>query len=173
VYEDYIREDLSCRVFVDYEVFMKQVLHVPGNWRTLWRQAIEAVTTDKGFTRQYERYCEMCGKANTAEKEFYSPLVEMANAVLEVVSQGKFKCIPSERRQYYCATDLTHLKGGVMDKKNLCPDIILMDQNRKRPSGPKDNFVYWANPLHVLEVKPHDSVLCDGANMPHLIVDGE
>ena len=172
-YEDYIREDLGCRVFVDYEVFIKQVLHVPEKWRTMWGGAIRAIAADKEFNRHYQEYCEMCNTVGTPEKAFYSPLMETANAVLEVVSRSKFKHIPSEEHQYYCVTDVKHLKGGVMDKKSLCPDIVLMHKNRPPPSNPKDEFVYWANPLHVLEVKPHDNALCDGENMPHLIVDGE
>jgi len=172
-HEDYIREDLGCWVFVDYEVFMKQVLHVPDDWRTLWRRAIKAVTANKEFDRHYQKYCKMCNKGKTPEKAFYSPLMETANAVLEVVSWSKFKYIPSEKRQYYCVTDLTRLRGRVMNKRSLCPDKILMYQNRTPPSNPKDGFVYWPNPLHILEVKPYDNALCNGENMPHLIVDGE
>ena len=172
-YEDYIREDLGCRVFVDYEVFMKQVLHVPEKWRTMWGRAIKAITADEEFKRHYKKYCDMCKEGMTPEKAFYSPLMETANAVLEVVSRSKFKHIPSEKRRYYCVTDVTHLKGGVMDRRGLCPDIVLMHKNRTPPSNPKDEFVYWATPLHVLEVKPYDNALCDGANIPHLIVDGE
>jgi len=36
-YEEYTRGDLCCRVFVDYEVFMKHVLHVPNDWETKWK----------------------------------------------------------------------------------------------------------------------------------------
>jgi len=172
-YEDYIREDLGCRVFVDYEVFMKQVLHVPDDWKTRWGPAIDAVKADGEFKRHHEQYCKMCNEGMTPEKEFYSPLMETANAVLEVVSRSNFNHIPSERRQYYCVSDPSHLRGGVMSKKNLCPDIVLLHKNRTPPEDTKEKLVYWANPLHVLEVKPYDNAICDGARMPHLIVDGE
>ena len=172
-YEDYIREDLGCRVFVDYEVFMKQVLHVPDDWKTRWRPAIDAVKADGEFDRHHKQYCDMCNEGMTPEKAFYSPLMETANAVLEVVSRSNFNHIPSERRQYYCVSDPNHLRGGVMSKKNLCPDIVLLHKNRTPPKDTKEKLVYWANPLHVLEVKPYDNVICDGAHMPHLIVDGE
>ena len=172
-YEDYIREDLGCRVFVDYEVFMKKVLHVPDNWKTRWKRAIEAIKADGEFNRHYKEYCEMCEKGDTPEKAFYPTLMETANAVLGVVSRSSFKHIPSEKRQYYCVSNLSHLRGGMMNKRSLCPDIILLHKNRTPPSDTKEKLIYWANPLHVLEVKPYDNALCDGTNMPQLIVDSE
>ena len=84
-YEDYIREDLSCRVFVDFEVFMKRVLHVPDDWETRWGPAIDAVKASTRFNKHHKDYCELCEESGTLEKNFYPALMETANAVLDVV----------------------------------------------------------------------------------------
>jgi len=96
-YEQYIREDLSCRVFVDFEVFMKDVLHVPEDWKTLWSPAIDAVKTDANFNKHHKKFCGLCEEGGTLEKNFYPPLMETANAVLEVVHGSSFEGIPSEK----------------------------------------------------------------------------
>lgn len=173
-YEDYIREDLNCRVFVDFEVFMKYVLHVPDDWGTRWRRAINAVKADAEFNENHEKYCKLCEKEGTLEKDFYPPLVDTANAVLKVVSQPRFKRIPPGTPQYYHINHPHHIKGGVMNKRNLSPDLVLLHKNRPHPASPGAvKSLHWANPLHVLEVKPYDNALCDGRNMPRLIVGGK
>ena len=171
-YEDYIREDLGCRVFVDYEVFMKRVLHVPDDWRTRWGPAIEAIKADMRFNEYHESYCSVCDDTGTLEKNFYPVLMKTANAVLGVVSRTNFKGIPSGWRQYYHISNRNHLKGGVMNKKGLSPDLVLLHRDRPRPR-PGANSIHWANPLQVLEVKPYDNALCDGSTIPRLYSDGE
>ena len=170
-YEDYIREDLSCRVFVDFEVFMKSVLHVPDDWKTRWGPAIDAVKADAKFTEHYKEYCGLCEEGGTLEKDFYPPLMETANAVLEVLSQSNFNDIPSKKRQYYHVNDPNHIKGGVMSKSGLSPDPILLHKNHPHPNSKRS--LHWANPLHVLEVKPYNNALCDGNTIPRLVIDGK
>ena len=168
-YEEYVREDLRCRVFVDYEVFIKYVLHVPADWKTKWGPALDAVKADAKFKEHHENYCGLCDGQGAREENFYPPLVDTANAVLDVISRSNFDDIPSEQRQYYRVNHLNHIMGGVMNKKNLSPDLVLLDKNF--PNTNKS--LHWANPLHVLEVKPHDNAICDGKNMPRLVVDGK
>ena len=168
-YEGYIREDLTSRVFVDFEVFMKSVLHVPDDWETRWERAIEEVKADPEFNEHHTTYCGVCNQAGTREDLLYPPLMNTANAVLGVLSRSGFDGIPSGPRQYYHINDPHRLKGGVMNKNHLSPDLVLLHQSRARPEGP----LHWANPLHVLEVKPYDNALCDGKNMPRLVVDGK
>jgi len=173
-YEDYIYEDLSCRVFVDYEVFMKHVLHVPDDWKIRWGLATEAFKPDQRRLRKYHKnYCGLCGESGTLEKDFYPVLMDTANAVLEVLSQRNFKGIPSEKRQYYYVSDPEYLRGGVMSKKNLAPDIVLLHKDRVPPRLGVSTMLHWANPLHILEVKPYDNVLCDGNNILRLVVGGK
>jgi len=50
-YDDCIHEDLTSRVFVDFEVFIKRFLHAPDDWKTLWGPAIDAVKVDSAFNK--------------------------------------------------------------------------------------------------------------------------
>lgn len=172
-YEDYIREDLYSRVFVDFEVFLKRVLHVPDDWATRWRLAIDMVKANTDFKTYHEDYCRLSEKSGTLEKDFYPVFTKMANTILGVVTRDNFEGIPSERRQYYHTNHPYRLKGGVMDKKSLSPDLVLLHEKRPPPSAKVKKTFHWANPLHVLEVKPYDNALCDGRNMPRLVVDGQ
>ena len=122
-YEECVWEDLSCRVFVDNEVFMKYVLHLPTDWRTKWAPVIDAVNTNANFEGHHEACRGLCDEKGTVEKDFYQPLVKTANAVLEVISRSK--------------------------------------------------SLHWANPLHVLEVNSYGNAICDGGDMPKLVVDGK
>ena len=172
-YEDHIRRDLDCRVFVDFEVFMKRVLHVPDDWRTRWGPAIDAVKADAKFNKQHERYCALCEEGGTLEKELSADLTETANAVLEVLSRSDFKGIPLEERQHYRVSDSTHLEGGVMEKENLSPDLILLNEDRSVPCPKKTKSARRVNPLHTLDVNPRGNALCDGRNIPRFAVDGK
>lgn len=171
-YDGYIREDLSCRVFVDYEVFLQYVLHVPEDWETKWGPALDAVKADANFKKHHEEYCGLCNRSGVVkERMFYLPLVEMANAVLDVVSRSNFDDISPDKRQYYHVNEPNHVKGGVMNKRGLSPDLVVLDEGRSRPE--EKESLHWANPLHVLEVKPHGNAICDGKSMPRLIVKGK
>jgi len=57
-YEEHVRDDLRRRVLVDYEVFMKYVLHVPEDWETKWRPALDAVKADANFKKCHESYSD-------------------------------------------------------------------------------------------------------------------
>jgi len=142
--EEHVRKDLRRRVFVDYDVFMKYVLHVPEDWETKWRPPLDVVKADANFNKYYENYCGLCGGNGALEqKNFYPPLTEMANAVLDVVvSQSDFDNIPN------------------------------IDKNHPRPGPDANKSLHRANPLHVFDVKPRYIVLCDGRDMPRLVVNG-
>ena len=170
-YDNYIREDLNSRVFVDFEVFLKSVLHAPNDWKTQWNPAIEKVKTNENFKAHHKKYCQQCEEVGALETMFYRPLADTANAVLDVVSWPEFKDISdSGNPQYYQVYNKKSLRGGVMSKKNLSPDLVVLHKDLKPVPGKN---LRWANALHVLEVKPSDAAICDGMNMPRLIVDGK
>ena len=52
--DEYVHQDIKNRVSVDFEVFMKSILHVPQDWRIRWSQAIEAIRTDPKFKQYHE-----------------------------------------------------------------------------------------------------------------------
>ena len=171
-YDEHIREDLGSRVFVDFEVFLKNVLHVPDDWRDQWKSAIDAVKEDQNFIKHHNDYCNRCNDFNSVERAFYEPLIETANAVLAVVtdSNNKFDNISSNVPQRYHVNDPDKLRGGIFNKAHLSPDVIALHESCGRAEGEE---LHWANPLHVLEVKPFDNALCDGTTIPRLVVDGE
>jgi len=167
-YDDYIREDLNSRVFVDFEVFLKSVLHVPPDWKSKWKATIDAVKADDKFVAHHGEYCCQCGICGSLEKLFYEPLMKTTNAVLDTVAL----CNPngvSGNPQYYRVNSETTLRGGVMNKHSLAPDLVVLHEQVSSYTGD----LHWANALHVLEVKPHDGAICDGEKLPRLVVDGE
>ena len=166
-YDNYVREDLKSRVFVDFEVFMKYVLHAPHDWDTRWKSAIEAIEADPDFKTHHGEYCKRC-ESETQEKQFYKPLMETANAALHVLSH--FPNLSPGIPKRYHVNDPMKVQGGVMNKTGLSPDLVVLHKDCTPSEG---GNIHWANPLHVLEVKPFDSAICDGANMPRLVVDGK
>jgi len=170
-YEDYIHEDVSCRVFVDFEVFMKHVLHVPDDWKTRWRPAIDAIKADATFSEHHEKYCGLCEEKGMLEENFYPRLMEMTDAALNVIFRADFEGIPSEGHQYHPINHPNHAKGGIMNEKGFFPDLILAQEGRCRPDA--RGSLHLANPLRVLGTKSCDNALCDGMNVPRLVVDGK
>lgn len=149
-YDEYIREDLKSRVFVDFEVFLKSALHVPSDWKTLWGPAIEAVKGDNTFMESIQDYYGQCNKPGPHQSTFYKPLMSTTNAVLDVISKTKFDDI-SGTPQHYRVNDPKKLRDGVMDR--VAP--------------------LWEIPLRILEVNSYNGCMCDGKTLPRLVVDGK
>ncbi|KAF9789790.1 hypothetical protein BJ322DRAFT_1105650 [Thelephora terrestris] len=176
-YDNYISEDLKKRVFVDFEIFLQSALHVPRDWRTLWGPAIEAVKVNEEFRKGKKEYCKQCEDGGPTEKPFYKPLMDTANAVLDVVSASKFDGI-SGTPQYYHVNDRGKLQGGVINNSDLSPDLVVLhkgcqatedSQTTGELRPPKE--IHWANALHVLEVKSRNTAICDGDHIPRLIIN--
>ena len=135
-YDDLIHEELYNRVFVDFEAFMKTVLHVPADWKDVWGPAIAAVKTNEIFTKFYTQYRQKCDHSGLHKKTFYTPFVDTISAVLDALS------------------------GSGIVPHQAC-----------RP--PNESDLQWTNPLHIIEVKPYGSAICNGENIRRLIVKGE
>jgi len=168
-YEEYVDEDLKYRVFVDFEVFMKTVLHVPEDWNSQWKEVMEVVEADPEFRKHYTKYRGYCDDRISQEALFYEPLAEMANAVLDVWSRSESRGTDRGMPQIYRVNSTTKLQGGIFNKANLSPDLVVLHKD----CVPKPDTLHWANALHVLEVKPHGGAICDGKGMPKLVVNGE
>jgi hypothetical protein len=169
-YDDYVREDLKSRVFVDFDVLLKSVLHAPDDWKTRWGPAIEAVKADQEFAKLHEEYCKYCEDGNLKEDQFYEPLKETTNAILAVLTRSPFDAMSFGIPQYLHVNDPKRLRGGVFSKANLTPDLITL---HKECHPSKGKTLHWANPLHILEVKRSDNSISDGTGMPNLVVDGK
>ena len=168
-YDEYIREDLGSRVFVNFEVFMTSVLHVPEDWRTTWGPAIEAVKTDSGFKKNLKWYYGRCSDPDAAEVSFYTFLIRTANAALSVLPRFTTSDTPAGIPQYYHTNDPKKLRGGVINLSNLSPDITVLHKD----CHPSERNLHWANPLHILEVKPYDDAICDGLDVPRMLAKGK
>ena len=183
--EQYIIQDFERhRVFVDIEVFMKRVLHVPENWKKLWGPTIRRIKQDAPFSIAHLNYTHKCETRGIEECEFYGPLVDMGNAILDVSSTAKSprnnnKSTKPRTPQSYLVNDPQKVLCGVMN--NLSPDIVAVHKHllsrilpeEREKQYLKKSILTWAQPLHALEVKPWDNALVDGSCMPRLKVDGE
>jgi hypothetical protein len=96
--------------------------------------------------------------------------VETANAAIRVLSPPPSSDTPTRVRQYYHVNDPKKLRGGVINVTGLSPDIVVLHEGC-RPS--KRRNLHWANTLHILEVKPYDNAICDGKDVPRLLVNGK
>jgi len=144
--EDILREFEYHRVSVDIDVFMEHVLHVPENWRELWRRTIMRIKRDETSLIScwdHRRECEIQG---AEESKFYRPLVDMANAVLDFLAKDS-------------------LDESV---KLRTPQRYLRNNPKKiHPEGPN---LAWAEPL---QVELSDDALDDGSWIPRSKVNGE
>ena len=169
-YDDYVREDLNSRVFVDFGVFIKTVLHAPADWETKWKRVIDAVKEDTGFKKHHSKYRGLCDTYGGQEVKFYEPLVNTIKSILEVAFRPGNLDGSSGTPQHYIVNDPMRLRGGVINNKNLSPDLVAL-HSVFRGAGVRE--LHWANALQVLEVKPFDAALCEGQNMPRLMVDSK
>jgi len=178
-YEEYIVQDFERhRVFVDIDVFMKDVLHIPEDWKELWNKGITRVKLDQRFEEPALKYTGLCEAPGTLEEAFYKPLVEMVNAILTICESSPKGPRPLTR-QRYLRNDPSPVLGGMMN--DLRPDVVAvhhdsflhLDQHDREQAVVGRSNIMWAQPLQVLEVKPWDNALVDGTCMPRLKVDGE
>ena len=174
-YEEYIVQDFERhRVFIDIDVFMENVLHVPNDWRETWADAIAKVKADGPFKIAHIRYSRLCDTSGAPERDFYEPLVSMTNAILKSC-QSQVSVMP-RTPQRYLVNDPKRVSCGIID--DLSPDIVavhggfLPDTDVTEDLAKKPRMT-WAHPLQVLEVKPWDNALVDGSCMPRLMVNGK
>ena len=179
-YEEYIIRDFERhRVFVDIDVFMTRVLHVPENWRELWGRTIRRVKRDSVFSTALWDYARRCGTQAATEQKFYKPLVDMGNAILDFSESSPDDSVKPRTPQRYLRNDPRKVLCGVIN--NLSPDVVAAHDNFLPHIRPEERETWRlkksnltsAQPLQALEVKPWDSALVDGSCMPRLKVNGE
>ena len=180
-YEKYIYQDFKRhRVFVGIEPFMKSVLHVPEDWEREWGPTIELIKRNPKFVAAHLEYDNRCKARGGREDEFYKPLVDMGNAILDFTdSPSSDQCVKPTIRQRYLRNDPRGVLGGVMN--SLSPDLVAVHREFLSHISPQEresnclstSNLTWAQPLQVLEVKPWGNALTDGSGMPRLKVNGE
>ena len=179
-YEEFLTQDFERhRVFVDIDVFMERVLHVPSNWKEEWGSTIEAVKGDQLFNAAFQDYSKMC-QDGVLEVKYYQPLVKIANAVFKVTESSPNKSSKPVTQLQYFTNDPKRIDGGVI-AYGQSPDIVAVHKNflpRMHPEEVENGCLdrtrlTWTQPLQLLEVKPLNGALVDGSYMPRLLVNGE
>ena len=180
-YEQYIAQDYDRhRVFIDNEVFMRCVLHVPDNWRELWGSTIEKVKNYQLFSDAHKLYTGLCETPSVLEAALYQPLVKMANAIFHVTDSPEAdESVKPRTPLRYLRNDPGRLFGGIMPE--LSPDIVAvhkdflshLSQDEREAHQLKESRLTWAQPLQMLEVKPSGNTLISGSCMPRLKTEGE
>jgi len=179
-YEEYIIQDFeNHRVFVDIDVFMKHVLHVPDDWKEQWGRTIRRIKRDGNFSIAYLEYSRECEIPGAGETRFYKPLVDMTNAILDFSAEDQDESVMLRTPQRYLRNDPRKVRDGVISE--LTPDIVAVHDELLADTQPEElgewnlerSNLTWAQPLQVLEVKPSDGALVDGSCMPRLKVNGE
>ena len=67
-YKQYITQDFESHwVFVDIEVFMKNVLHIPDNWKELWGPTINRIKSRPDFLMAHLDYSRQCDTESLKE----------------------------------------------------------------------------------------------------------
>ena len=175
-YDQYIVRDFEhYRVFVDIDVFMKHVLHVPENWKELWGPIIKRIKCDSVFLTALCDYSRRCGTQEVQEQIFYKPLVDMGNVILSFSEPSSDDTIKPQISQRH----LTNDPKRVM--KNLPPDIVAVRDGfllhilsgEDEEWRLEDPNLTPAQPFQMQEAKPQCDALVDGSCMPRLKVDGK
>lgn len=177
-YERYIAQDFARnRVFVDIDVFMTHVLHVPADWEVSWARTIRRIKRDPAFHTAHWSFTRECGTQGVPEWRLYKPLVDMTNIIVGLSSD----VLPAKSgtRVHYLRNDPHGILHGLMN--DLKPDIVavhddffprLRSEEREQSRITKTKLT-WAQPLQLLEVKPFDCALVDGSCMPRLKMNGK
>jgi hypothetical protein len=124
---------------------MKHVLHVPNDWKYAWGPTIETVKADSGFKKHHGEYRKLCNRFGTHEKLPHKSLMNIAKAVLDVLSRSTVGDISPKT------------PDNVVNQK--CPRLSKEDQQK--------------NILHILGVDPDGGALCNGMGVSRLVVGGE
>jgi hypothetical protein len=179
-YEEYIAQDYDRhRVFVDIEDFMRCVLHVPDDWKEVWKKTIQKVVVHPPFCLARAEYSHLC-QTGALEVKLYKPLVDMVNAIFGITeSPESDESVKPVTPLRYFRGNSKGVLGGIMPE--LSPDVIAVHKDflsHIPPDEQKDwalgaPRLTWAQPMQILEVKPSGSTLINGSAMPRLKVNGE
>ena len=179
-YEQYIVEEFECHgVFVDIDVFMKHVLHIPEDWGVSWARTIRQIKRDPRFlTAQWDLTRQGGTRGGHGEK-FYKPLVDMTNTIIKFSEMLPDDSVEPRTRVRYLRNDPKKILHG--SAQDLSPDIVaVQDSFLSRLSSREQSEQHLrttdltrAQPPHTLEVEPIDYALVDGYRMPRLKVNGK
>jgi hypothetical protein len=166
-------------VFVDIDDFMKCVLHVPDDWKKVWRKTIRKVVLHQPFCVARTEYSRLC-QEGALEVHLYKPLVDMVNAIFGITELPESdESVKPKTPQRYFRGNSKGVLGGIMPE--LSPDVIAVHKDflSHIPLDEQEDWALgaprltWAQPMQILEVKPSGNTLINGSAMPRLKVNGE
>ena len=129
-YKRFIEQDLwHHRVFVGMEDFMKHVLHIPDDWMMQWGPIIEEIKANKPFEVHHGSYHAQCETQGSQETNFYEPLVNMVNAILQVTQKSTEQSVKPVTPQRYVRNDPKKIMCGILDEAGLSPDIVAVNES--------------------------------------------
>lgn len=170
-YRGYISRALRThRVFVDIEVFMKRVLHVPDNWRQLWGDTIRGIKLDTAFSAAQWEYTHPAPRTTP-----HKPLVDMGNTILRISRTSSDNLASSQTRQGPPRKGQSGVPGGTKNAvtphtNDSHPQVGSEERDKRRLGG---SNLPWAKPLLTLRIEPLDDALVDGSRMPRLMANGK
>ncbi|KAK0490347.1 hypothetical protein IW261DRAFT_1387665 [Armillaria novae-zelandiae] len=125
----YLKDDLRYRIFIEFETFLVNVLHLPDNWRVALESDIAAVQNDTKFRTSFTDYLRLCNEVGTGiekERELYRPHAELCNHVIDVLQSQPTSEVPEGDQIRFHRVDPYVVRGSMAMLK---PDIVgVMDK---------------------------------------------
>jgi len=97
---------------------MKNVPHVPEDWKELRGRTIRRTKRDKVFSAAHWDYSRQC----VWQWRFYKPLVDMGDAILDFSGSSPDDCAKPQTPQCYLGNDPKRVLCGAMN--DLSPDLV-------------------------------------------------
>ncbi|PBK65634.1 hypothetical protein ARMSODRAFT_961000, partial [Armillaria solidipes] len=122
----YLKDDLRHRIFIEFETFLVNILHLPTNWRISLKSDIAAVQKDKDFRKLfgvYLRLCDVVGTGLEKERELYRPHADLCNHVIDVLQGRPTSMVPEGDLIRFDRIDPYVVRGSTEMVK---PDIVGM-----------------------------------------------
>ena len=167
------------QVFVDIDVFMAHVLHVPEDWEVSWDSVIRKIKCDSAFLAAHRDFTRRSGTQGAEEWRPHKSLVDMTNVVVEFSDMLPDAPAKPRTRAHHLGNDkqgaprrLTNdpKTDVIAVHSSFLPYLRLEEREQNRLAEPNPA---WAQPLQLLEVKSLDCALVDGSCMPRLRTNGK
>ncbi|KAK0490311.1 hypothetical protein IW261DRAFT_1601190 [Armillaria novae-zelandiae] len=182
--DSYLKDDLRYQIFIEFETFLVNFIHLPDNWRVALESDIAAVQNDAKFRTSLTDYLRLCDEVGTGidkERELYRPHAELCRHVIDVLQSQHTSEVPEGDQIRFHRVDPYVVRGsmamlkpdivGVMDK--LLPVVVAKpnpkDDKSKGSKDPRRHIPGWPQVLELKEMKGTD----EGSNAIRLKTKGK
>ncbi|KAK0498099.1 hypothetical protein EDD18DRAFT_77615 [Armillaria luteobubalina] len=118
----YLKDDLRHRIFVEFDTFLVNILHLPDDWRNSLESDITAVQNDEEYRTFFQAYLQLCDKVGTGiekERELYRPHADLCNHVIDVSHRQPTSKVGEEDLIQFFPIDPFVVRGSVVK-----PDMV-------------------------------------------------